>query len=140
VIILDTNIASVILLPNHPDLARILGWQESSIDKDFRISAITRAEIAYGVAILPDGAKKRQLAVAVNNFLQQVASVTLPFGVKEADAYAAIVAARRSEGHPIGVLDAQIAATAMVAGAQLATRNVRDFDGCDVSVVNPYEP
>jgi len=139
-IILDTNIASVVATPGHADLPAVLAWQQSSPDQDFRITAITRAEMAYGVAILPAGARKTKLADAIHRFFGATIAVTLPFGPAEADAYGAIVAARKAVGHPIGVLDAQIAATARIAGAVVATRNVDDFVDCGVQIVNPYAP
>jgi len=137
-IVLDTNIASVIATPDHPDLPMVLAWQQASRDQDFRITAITRAEMAYGVAILPAGARKTQLTEAVARFWDATAEHTLAFGQAEADAYGVIMAARRLSGRPMGVLDAQIAATAFIAGAAVATRNVGDFVDCGVPVVNPY--
>jgi predicted nucleic acid-binding protein len=139
VIVLDTNIVSVLLSPAHPDLAAVEAWREASGDQDFRLAAVTRAEIAYGVAVLPDGARKRALAAAARQFLSAAEPVTLPFGAREADAYGQIVAARRAAGRPIGVLDAQIAAVARVAGAAVATRDVAGFLDCGVAVVNPYD-
>lgn len=52
---------------------------------------------------------------------------------------AEIVATRRREGRPIEAFDAQIAAAARVAGADLATRDVRDFAGCGLTLVNPWD-
>ena len=46
---------------------------------------------------------------------------------------------RSSVGRPIGVVDAMIAAICLVHGATLATRNVSDFDGLDLKLVNPFE-
>jgi len=138
VIVLDTNIASVLMAADHPDLPIISQWQQGSADTDFRISAVTRAEIAYGVALLPDGSRRQHLAQAASRFFAAIAELTLPFGIEEADAYGAMMAACRAVGHPISVLDAQIAATARVAGAVVATRNTQDFMQCGVAVVNPY--
>ena len=53
--------------------------------------------------------------------------------------YAEIVAARRREGRPIEAFDAQIAATARVAGAGIATRDTGDFAGCGLTLVNPWQ-
>ena len=63
----------------------------------------------------------------------------LPFDEAAAVHYAEIVAARRREGHPIEAFDAQIAATARVAGAGLATRDTGDFAGCGLTLVDPWE-
>jgi hypothetical protein len=41
-------------------------------------------------------------------------------------------------GRPINEMDAQIAATARVHGAAIATRNIKDFMACDLVLVNPW--
>jgi predicted nucleic acid-binding protein len=137
-IILDTNIVSVLLVAGHADWGKLAAWQSGVPDQDMRITAITRAEIAQGIAILPDGAKKRGLAEAAAAYFAATAPVTLPFGALEADAYGGIVARRRAIGRPIAVLDAQIAAIALVAGATVATRDMAGFSDCGVDVINPY--
>jgi toxin FitB len=70
-------------------------------------------------------------------FTDDFAGRVLPFDEEAAVHYAKIVAARRREGRPIEAFDAQIAATARVAGAELATRDVADFAGCDLPLINP---
>jgi toxin FitB len=63
----------------------------------------------------------------------------LPFHEEAAVHYAEIVAGCRREGRPIEAFDAQIAATARAAGAELATRNVADFAACGLTLVDPWE-
>ena len=72
-------------------------------------------------------------------FIDDFAGRVLPFDEEAAVHYAEIVAARRREGLPIEAFDAQIAATARVARAELATRDVGDFAGCGLALVNPWE-
>jgi predicted nucleic acid-binding protein len=62
----------------------------------------------------------------------------LPFDSPAAVAFAEIAATRRQAGRPISQADAQIAAIARSRGAALATRNVPDFEGCGVEIVNPW--
>jgi predicted nucleic acid-binding protein len=62
----------------------------------------------------------------------------LPFDSAAAVALAEIAATRRQAGRPIAQADAQIAAIARSRGAALATRNVSDFLGCGIKVVNPW--
>jgi predicted nucleic acid-binding protein len=137
-IVIDTNIASVLLSAGHPDLGLVTGWLEASADRDIRTSVITRAEIYCGIAILHEGSRKRALAQHADKFFAAYAEHIMPFGPDEADSYAQIVAMRRRLGRPIGILDAQIAAIAKVAGAVVATRDVGDFLDCGVAVINPY--
>jgi len=138
-IILDTNIVSVIFVHDHPDQPLIDAWRRASLDQDIRVTAISRAEIDYGIAILPDGARKRRLSEAADEFLAPLMGFVLPFGVLEAEVYGTIMASRLSKGRSMGVLDAQIAAIATVAGATVATCDTRDFLDCGVRVINPYE-
>jgi predicted nucleic acid-binding protein len=62
----------------------------------------------------------------------------LPFDDQAARAFSRIAAKRRSSGRPIGDLDAQIVAIAFSRGAAVATRDVRGFEGCGVTVLNPW--
>jgi predicted nucleic acid-binding protein len=62
----------------------------------------------------------------------------LPFDSPAAVAFAEIAAQRRQAGRPISQADAQIAAIARSRGATLATRNVPDFEGCGIEIVNPW--
>jgi hypothetical protein len=62
----------------------------------------------------------------------------LAFGAEAAGYYAQIAAARRSAGRPISQFDAMIAAIARLHGGKVVTRNVPDFDGCGVDVINPW--
>ncbi|MDR1392843.1 MAG: PIN domain-containing protein [Bifidobacteriaceae bacterium] len=137
-IIIDTNIVSVLLSDQHPDLRQVTSWLEAVTDHDIRTTVITRAEVYYGVEILPEGSRKRTLVQQADAFFAAFADHTLPFGPLEANAYAHIAATRRALGRPIGILDAQIAATAKVAGARVATRDTDDFLDCGVTVLNPY--
>jgi predicted nucleic acid-binding protein len=138
VIVLDTDVVSVLVAPGHPDLALITNWAETLADQDLRLTSVTRAEISFGIAIMPDGAKRKALAAAAAAYFAHTASQTLGFGAREADEYGAIMARRRSLGRPMGVLDAQIAAIAKAAGAAVATRDWAGFADSGVAVIDPY--
>lgn len=62
----------------------------------------------------------------------------LPFDSTAAGAHAEIAADRRHAGRPIGEADCQIAAKCRSRGAALVTRNVRDFEGTGVRVIDPW--
>lgn len=68
-----------------------------------------------------------------------VADRMLPFDESAADAFGEVAAERRRIGRPISTADAQIAAIALVRGAMVATRNVRDFEGVGLTLINPWE-
>ena len=75
----------------------------------------------------------------IENILQaKFAGRILPFDGEAAHAYAEIAAARRLAGHPISQSDCQIAAIARSRGAAVATRDASGFEGCGVTVINPW--
>jgi hypothetical protein len=84
--------------------------------------------------------KRREglLAAAEAMFAEDLGGRVLGFESDAARAFSKIAAQRRSLGRPISHPDAQIAAIAQVRAAKLATRNVTDFEGCGVDVVDPW--
>ncbi len=137
-ILLDTNVLSELMRPSPA--ARVLVWLDRQAEVEVWVSAITRAEIALGLALLPDGKRKTALAEAAEQmFREDFSGRCLPFDEEAADHYADIVARRTRLGRPIGVEDAQIAAIARVNQLSLATRNLEDFTGIDgLAVVDPW--
>jgi toxin FitB len=114
-------------------------WMGSQPVAAIFISAITEAELRYGLALLPESHRRRRLVAQAEAMLvEDFAGRILPFDSPAASAYAAIAARRRLSGRPISQADAQIAAIAASRGASLATRNVADFIDCGVEVVDPW--
>jgi predicted nucleic acid-binding protein len=88
---------------------------------------------------LPDGKRREGLASAADTaFETYLRGRILPFDSDAAEAFAELAASRRQAGRPISQADAQIAAIAASRGADLATRNVADFEGCGVQIINPW--
>jgi len=95
--------------------------------------------LRYGVCLLPAGQRKRALQAALHAiFTIDMAGYVLGFDDAAADCYAEIAATRKANGKPISQFDAMIAAICLSQGAVLATRNVRDFAGCGITVINPW--
>jgi predicted nucleic acid-binding protein len=137
-VILDTNLVSE-LMKLAPSTA-VIAWMDRQSLDDLFTTSITEAEILYGVERLPKGKRRDELmrqAEAV--FAEDYAGRVLAFDERAAREFARIVAERRMRGRPIPFADAQIAAIARANRATLATRNTQDFEGCGVSVVNPWE-
>ncbi|WP_152361349.1 type II toxin-antitoxin system VapC family toxin [Microlunatus speluncae] len=134
-IILDTNVISEVMRGSAADHT-VLAWIRSLQDQPVT-TVINRAEIMAGVALLPEGQRRDQLARAARSAFDQL-GVCLPLVPECASTYATIVAARRASGRPIGSMDALIGSIARVAGAQLATRDVADFAEVGVEVINPW--
>lgn len=139
-IILDTNVVSEPMRP-EPDV-RVMAWLAAQDAGALFVTAVTEAELRTGLAIMPEGQRREALGAALEAVLDEdFAGRVLAFeGGAAARAYAAIQAGRRASGSPISMADAMIAAIARTRGAQVATRNVSDFAGTGVEIINPWEP
>ncbi|MBC6449300.1 type II toxin-antitoxin system VapC family toxin [Actinokineospora xionganensis] len=137
-IVLDTNVVSE-LMRNEPD-ERVVEWVDHYPADDVFVTAVTAAELLYGVERLPDGRRKSSLMVKVAELLaEDFQGQVLPFGIAAAAHYAQISAARERGGRPITMVDAQIAAVCLHHNAHLATRNTKDFIDTGVRVLNPWD-
>ena len=137
-IILDTNVLSEILRP-VPE-PRVMEWLSEQPRASVFTTTITRGEILYGIRVLPAGKRRDGLwNAAMQIFDVDLDGQVLGFDSAAADDYAEISAARRAAGRSIAQFDAQIAGIALSRGAQLATRNVRDFEACGFEVINPWD-
>ena len=136
-ILLDTNVLSELMRPS-PEVA-VETWLSCQPDTAVFISAITEAELRYGIALMPSGQRRSALADLVEAMLiEDFNGRILPFDSPAAVAFADIAAQRRQAGRPISQADAQIAAIAQSRGAVLATRNFKYFEACNIEVVNPW--
>lgn len=136
-IVLDTNVISETnrTQPNR----RVLAWLDAQGPADLALTAVTVAELRAGAARLPVSRRRASLERwLAGDALASVGSV-LPFGSEATQFYADIVASRRRAGRPVSVLDAQIAAICRQYDATLATRNVKDFEGTGVELINPWD-
>jgi len=118
----------------------VTAWLDRLPSEQVWTCAISRAEIALGLALMPKGKRQAALALAAQAmFEEDFAGRCLPFDERAALHYAAIVAQRTRAGRPISSEDAQIAAIALAHHLTLATRNVSDFEGIDgLQIINPW--
>jgi predicted nucleic acid-binding protein len=137
VIVLDTNVLSE-LTRATPDAA-VVSWLDALPTAEIRTTAVTAAELLYGVARLPSGRRKAALEHAVQAIIDQdFRDRVEPFDGEAAAAYPLIVAGRERLGRPIAVADAQIAAICRARRAALATRNTRDFEDTGIELIDPW--
>ena len=135
--VLDTNVVSE-LMRERPQ-PRVLAWLDGQLTSMLFVTAITEAEVRTGIAILPDGERRRGLAAAADRaFGVLFAERILPFDSDAASAYATIAAERRAAGRPMSHADCQTAAVARSRGASVVTRDVDDFEGCGIDLTNPW--
>lgn len=135
-IVVDTNVLSELMRPAPSP--RVVEWLRRNAAL-IAIPAIALGELRYGVARLPDGKRKRSLSQALDAFVERFAANVLNYDVQAANACGDILAAAESAGRPMALADAQIAAIAKVAHAQLATRNVSDFSSARLALINPWD-
>src|SRR5258708_15707963 len=137
-IVLDTNVLSEAMKPSpDPALAR---WMMREHGRGLFTTEVSEEEIIYGIAILPEGRRKRDLEAAAQGVLTLFAGRILPFDSLAAREFAAIVIDRRRLGRPINDFDAQIAAITRARSMSLATRDTRDFAETGVQIIDPWQP
>lgn len=134
-IIIDTNVISE-MMREEPD-PEVLAWTATA--GRLHTTAITLAEVEYGIARLPDGGRRDQLTATAARVFADFDDLIVPFDARAARRYGEIVAGREGVGRPVATADAQIAAICASRDARLATRNVADFDATGVSLINPWE-
>src|SRR6185312_14319892 len=103
-----------------------------------KTAAVPFPEVRYGIARLPDGRRKQILLAAADEIFSAFADQVLPVDTAAADHYAVIASSRERAGKPIAGFDALIAAVCRSHGATLATRNVSDFDGTGIEIIDPW--
>ncbi len=136
-IALDTNVVSEIMRPQPA--AAVLSWLDAQVANELWLTSTIAAELMFGVARLPDGARKQRLALAVSTMLDaDFAERVLPFDLAAASVYADLLAQRERAGQSLAMADAQIASVCLLHGATLATRNEKDFAGLGLMIVNPW--
>ena len=136
--LLDTNVGSELRkIGDGKADARVAAWVDTEDAESFFISAITILELERGVLGIQrrDAAQGARLRAWLDNHVRpEFAGRILPIDDQIAMRCAHLhIPDRRNE------VDALIAATALVHGLTVATRNVRDFEGTGVVVVNPWQ-
>lgn len=136
-ILLDTNVISEPLRPKPSSV--VVAWLDRQPLETLFLSAITVAELRFGIAALPAGKRRDRLE---DDFERRVLPLflprVLPFDLSTTQAYAALMASARAAGRAIAVADGYIAATASANGLTVATRDTAPFDAAGVQVIDPW--
>lgn len=133
-IILDTNVVSHMMKPRGGGY--IDHWIDGQIIENLAITSITFEEIAFGLHIMPLGKRKAALAHAFHHIYGQIRC--LPFRDVDAAQCAVFRSTRQTMGREVKLADSQIAGIVASYDATLATRNIRDFDGVTLKLINPW--
>ncbi len=136
-IVLDTDVVSELMRPSRDPA--VVTWLGQQTRGSLVTTAITVAEIRFGLARLPDGRRATELRQLADEVLGAFPGQVLPFDTAAAALYDDIAAARERGGRPVDALDAQIAAICRAHSDSLATRNTRDFVGNGVELVDPWQ-
>lgn len=135
-IVLDTNVVSEAMKPN-PDPA-VQRWLNQQLEETLYLSVITLAELKFGIAALPDGARKERLAAALQGSTALYRGRVLPFDEAAASRYAELAVGARTKGRGFPVPDGYIAAIAASRGFIVASRDTAPFEAGGLPVVNPW--
>jgi toxin FitB len=136
-ILLDTNVISELMRP-QPD-AVVVSWFDRVDELPLFISTITEAELWSGIHQLAVGQRRTVLEnLIVETLSEDFAGRILSFDSAAAKSYGKLSGHRAKLGRPIATADCQIAAIARVNGFKIATRNIKDFEHCEITVVNPW--
>lgn len=136
--LLDTNVVSELRKAKSGKASpQVVDWARSVAPSSLYISAITVLEIELGILLIErkDAGQGAQLRAWMNeHVLPSFADRILPV-----DTAVALRCARLHVPDPGAERDMLIAATALVHGFTLVTRNVVDFKGLELQMLNPWE-
>ena len=118
-------------------IASWVGAERST--SSLHLTAVSEAELRYGLAIMRPGRRRDGLAQGLERMLRTgLANRSLPFDSAAASAYAEIAAARRAMGRQMPEAECQIAAIARSRDMAVVTRNVWDFADAGIDVIDPW--
>lgn len=137
-IILDTNIVSEVMRPQPA--SQVVQWLNGHSAVALYVTAITVAEIRFGLCAIPDGRRRQDLTRRFEQFIATgfAPGHVLGFGIEAAGHYGELMAGRREIGRPMSMADGQIAAIARAQGFAVATRNIKDFTNCGLELIDPF--
>jgi predicted nucleic acid-binding protein len=137
--LLDTNIPSEMLRP-RPD-ANVAAWVKRQVQETLFVSVVTLGELRRGATLLAEQSARR---VELERMIHEKVPSwfhdrILPVTRSVAERWGVLDGERQLAGRPLNTADGMIAATALEHGLTLVTRNVRDFQGLGVTVLNPWD-
>ena len=135
-IIVDTNVWSELLRPK-PD-ARVIAWERDH-SRQLWLSAVVVAEFRARAALLPMGKRRDEISKGIEGIIGTYIDRVVPFDEHCSRFFGGVLLSARSAGKPIQSPDAMIAATALAHGMRVATRDLNDFAGAGVALINPWQ-
>lgn len=137
-ILIDTNVISELwtVKPNP----NVLAWIDAQAVETLYLSAVTLAELRYGLATMPEGKRRTIYQKRLEQeVLPTFAGRVLAFDLDTSKTYAELMARARGEGKAIAKADGYIAATAAMHGLIVATRDTSPFEAGGLEVIDPWK-
>lgn len=136
--LLDTNIPSE-LIRTRPD-ARVGNWVYAQDEQSLFLSVVSLGELRRGIVILPAGKRRSELEQWLDNDLApRFGGRILPVTENVSNRWGILDGECQLKGTPLGTADGMIAATALEHDLTVVTRNVKDFAGLGVVLLNPWD-
>jgi predicted nucleic acid-binding protein len=135
VIFLDTNVVSETLRKEPSE--EVLAWLVR-FDAELALPTVTIAEIAFGIEKLRPDHRADRLSQGLANWRRRFADRIFGLTEDAALAYGEVMGRAVREGRPMSAQDGMIAAISRVNGGRLATRNLKDFSGTGLELINPW--
>lgn len=128
--------ANVLSEPTTPaPRSAVVQWLREH-ESELAVDPIILGEIRFGILLLPKGARRKRLERWFAEGVEKI--YCLPWTSATALRWAELLANLRASSHAMPVKDSLIAASALLHGFSVATRNVRDFQKTGVRVVDPF--
>ncbi|KQT32653.1 hypothetical protein ASG29_13010 [Sphingomonas sp. Leaf412] len=135
-ILVDTNVWSEAFRPRPDEGVR--AWAAANADGMW-LSTIVIGELLSGVALMPHGKRREAITAGYDELIASYGTRIAAFDLDAARRYGEVLAFLEAAGRNPGTADAQIAATALARGMALATRNIRDFKGLGLTLIDPWQ-
>jgi hypothetical protein len=131
--LVDANVLSEATRPSPEP--RAVEWLRRH-ERELAVDPVILGEIRFGIELLPAGARRRRLEAWFEQGVARI--VCVPWDARTGLRWAGLLVALRRSGRALPIKDSLIAATALVHGFTVATRNLRDFRKTGVKVVDPF--
>jgi predicted nucleic acid-binding protein len=115
--------------------AKVVAWLRQN-ESELAVDPIILGEIRFGIHLLPAGKRRRRLETWFKDGVAKIAC--LPWGAETGLRWAKLLVDLRSAGKAMPIKDSLIAATALVHGLTIATRNQADFRVAGVKLLDPF--
>jgi predicted nucleic acid-binding protein len=136
--LLDTSVVSELVKPSPH--GPVLKWVGDQDEASLHLSVVTIGELEKGIARLPASTRRTRLQSWVRrDLVERFGGRLLPIDIRTAARWGAITGESEKRGKPLPVIDTLIAATAIVHGLTVVTRNVEDFERCGAACINPWD-